>query len=384
MYRGSRRGGSVSAPVTVLLLCALWGCGGHIPHARIPHGTDAELVCGAWLDSFLDEPDAVPMAPGVEVTYLGVGEDADPYHAVPAGLIASGDPSFDVATAGRRNVHCQGMHRLDAGDGATALWTKTFHVSLDLAWDGERFLATQATIILDSARNESTGTMFERNISGQKPVVGDFTGEGDQERFYSNVAVYQGILPGEVISSGSVMYAEYQELVLLGPEGHLRYHELLFVEPEIQVGEDRYKDPARGSFAQDRASVHARAMDLGLEQMAVMFSWDQWKVVQVPSAQDPDGVCPVTERWRTSSIRLMDGDDWIPIFTRRVEQEQSCPCVEGCDLPGRQFEDYTVELDFKTFVSSPTIIDVIITYLAGGFEHERWEYRGKKYVMVDQ
>lgn len=166
------------------LVLAVTGCAS-ARQVEIPQGADAEIVCSAWLDSFMGDPSSAPLALGARIVFVGVGDSRDPRRIVPEAMSVSGDPSFEVAeVVDGRFMHCQGAYRLEQVESEGALWSKAFFVAVDLVWDGERFRASEATIVLDSYRDEASQTMFERALASQAPYEGAFSGDGP-ERFYA-------------------------------------------------------------------------------------------------------------------------------------------------------------------------------------------------------
>ncbi len=354
------------AGARLALLACTWAalsCGPGTPEVRyLPPPDDAEPAseCRAWLESFLSDPAAAPVTPGGKVTFLGIGDDADPVGAVPDRVVDSGtltsEPEFDKAIVTPVGLHCSGrivMH--NAGDKGE-VWSSTFLAVVDLVWEGTTYHASSASIILDAATDEMRSMTLTPRFDAKKAFAGDFTGEGSELFTFASTTLKEGSGPKQTVT-------QFDEILITSDAGHLRHYELVLAETEIS-DQGTTDWTSRGTHSGDLKNAAVRAVELGLDRTAVQFTWEQSEQIEVTLKKGKQA-CTFTEKSRQASIRLLEDGAWREIFSQALSVEHVPVSTEkACGPAKSKLVDRKAELE----IGSPSdgAVDIIVHHSGGG------------------
>ncbi|MBW2263577.1 MAG: hypothetical protein JRG91_16570 [Deltaproteobacteria bacterium] len=299
---------------------AVISCGGAkapaVKYLPPPNDADPSAECGAWLESFLADPAAAPVTASAKVTFLGIGDGTDPAGTVPAAVKDSGtltsEPAFDKAIVTPVGLHCSGRIVMHNAGEKGEVWSSTFLAVVDLVWEGITYHASAASIILDSATDESRSMTLDPRIDANKAFSGDFTGEGSELFTFATPALREKTPQKD-------HFTQFNEILITSESGHLRYYELVLAESEIS--EQGTTDwTTRGTFSGDKNNAFVKAVDLGLDRTAVMFTWEQSEEIKVALKKGKQP-CTFKEKSKKASIRLLEEGSWREIFSHALSVE---------------------------------------------------------------
>jgi hypothetical protein len=362
------------------MLACTWAalsCGPKAPEVKYlppPDDADPAAECRAWLEDFISQPAVAPVTPGGKVTFLGVGEDTDPEGTMPAHVRDAGtltsEPEFDKAIVTPVGLHCSGrivMH--NAGDKGE-VWSSTFLAVVDLVWEGITYHASSASIILNSATDETRGMTLEPRFDLKKAFPGDFTGEGSEMFTFGSTILRE-------TSPEQSLHAKYDEILVTSESGHLRYYELVLAESEIS-GQGTTDWSSSGTFSEDKKEATAKAVELGLDRTAVMFTWKQSEEIEVALKKGKEP-CTFTEKSTQASIRLLEDGAWREIFSQALSIEHSHHSnAKACAPALEKLRNREAELEIASPEDGP--VDIIVHHSGdGGATTEVFAWNGTSY-----